>query len=532
MSNIIIKFNEQEAKEFDLEFQNGEIYERMFDHIRINLSFKLVPSGDLLTWYQSTLPSLLNSTVQVVMSDGINYQAKIIKVNSQKGNANTESQIYFNCVSDSLQFDSVIGSDCFVERPLSEVFSFCSKGLISVDDPVKITAFRYNETGFNFIKRLAHELDFWLYLSNNQWVCRKELPSSKKIELSNSQVEIGLTFNRGFNSIKSKAYDIAINKTDERQQQAPSLSSNPFKDVLTVFTAKDSLWKLLHPKIPVNPKVQDEHSLTLAKRLYANMYFMNVETKEERLSLGKAFSVDDLGDYRVVEISHYFASHNYRNIVVGIPFEHKSAPGSFTSEFTKPRIPILGGVVTEIGTGKNTGFVKVQYDGVKGISPFIKVTGAGAGANRGIYFLPEKNDRVLVGFTDGHPDMPFIISSHYDGQNKPEIDGNTLKRIKTPTDLLISFNDDKNKNEIIISTKDGANAIAVSHTDKKITVEAKNGEVTVTGKIIKIKADDAINMEATNISIEAKSKVKLSAPQTEISGDAQTVIKGGIIKLN
>jgi hypothetical protein len=532
MWNIRVKFNGQEAKECDLQFLSGEIYERMFEHSRINLSFKLNPSINLLDWYQNMLLGLVKSDVQVSLADGIDYEVKIVKVNSKKGNANTESQIFFNCVSDSLQFDSLIGSDCFVEQPLGDVFNFCSKGLIRIDDSSKITAFRYNETGFNFIKRIAHEHGLWLYLNNNQWVCRKDLSGIEPLQLNSREISIGMTFNRGFNSVKTKAYDVERNSTDEIQKQASPLSSNPFKNVVTAFAAKDSPRKLMHPKMPVNKVVQDDHSTTLANRLYSNMYFMNVETKEEKMCLGKVFSVDDLGSYRVVEISHHISPHNYRNTAVSIPSEHQAAPGSFTSEFTKPRIPILGGVVTEIGTGKNSGFVKVQYDGVKGISPFVKVMGAGAGANRGIYFLPEKNDRVLIGFTDGHPDMPFIISSHYNGQNKPEIDGNTLKRIKTPSDLLISFNDDKNKNEIIISTKGGANIIAISHTDKKITVEAKNGEVTVTGKTINIIADDAIKMEATNISLEAKSKIEISGTQTEIKGDAETVIKGGIIKLN
>ncbi len=524
MWNIVVKFNEQEAKESELEFLNGEIYERMFEHSRINLSFKLKPSVNLLDWYQNTLPGLVNSVVHVSLADGIDYEAKIVKVNSQKGNADTQSQISFSCVSDSFQFDSIIGSDCFVEQLVKDVFSSCSNGVIKVDDSAKITSFRYNETGFNFIKRIAHEQGFWLYLNNNQWICKKELSDSNKIELNSNHVSVGMTFNRGFNSVKTKSYDVAQNSVLESKKEATSVASNPFKDVLTAFIGKESPRKLMHPKMPVNKQVHDDHSTVIAKRLYANLYFLNVETKEEQLSLGRVFSIDNFGDYRVVEVSHYFSAHSYRNLVVSIPGEHQAAPGSFTSEFTKPRIPILGGSVTEIGTGKNTGFVKVQYDGVKGISPFIKVSGAGAGANRGIYFLPEKKDRVLVGFTDGHPDMPFIISSHYDGQNKPEIDGNTLKRIKTPSDLFISFNDDKNKNELIISTKDGENSIAVSHTDKKITVEAKNGEVTVSGKTVNIKADDKINMKATEIKMEG---IKI-----EISGDAQTTIKGGIIKLN
>lgn len=128
--------------------------------------------------------------------------------------------------------------------------------------------------------------------------------------------------------------------------------------------------------------------------------------------------------------------------------------------------------------------------------------------------------------------MPFIMGSHYNGKNEPSLDGNIIKRIKTPSGLSISFNDETNKNEIIISTKDDQNAITISYKDNSIVIGSKKGMVSIAAKTVNIKADDTLKLEANNISLEAKAKVEIKGAQTEIKGDATTTIKGGIIKLN
>ena len=533
MPDISVKFNGSEAHDFELQFLRGEIYERMYEHTRFNLVFKLVYGDkELIKWYKERLNKILGSTVEVFFSDSLSYKGKIVKFNSSKANNNTESQIQFSCMSDSVEFDSIIGSDCFVEKSLKEIFSGCSNKKVNVDDNRKYTVFRYNETGFNLIKRLAHEHGFWLFLKDNQWQCKEKLPDSKIIEPNGEVFLFGININRGFNSVKTNIYDTEKNELTEKSNSAND-SSNPFwASTVKSIVDPSQLSKLAHSKQTVNEQNQQSYTEVISNRLNANLLFFNGESSYCAFQLGDVFSFNSFGNYRILEVSHFFTATTYHNSFTSIPDDHKMTPSSFTTDFIKPRVPVSGGVVTEIGKGKNTGLVKVQYDAVNGVSPFIKVLSTGAGSNRGIYFLPEKDDRVTVGFTDGHPDMPFIMSSHYDGKNKPELDGNVIKRIKTQTDLIVSFNDDKNKNEIIISTKDGQNKIAISHTDNKITVESKNGEVTVTGKTINIKANDAIKMEATNITMEAKSKIEISGAQTEIKGDAQTVIKGGIIKLN
>ena len=524
--SVKVKFNDSYANDFELAFLRGEIYERMYEHSRFNLVFKLVRNGDdeLINWYKETLNKILGSTVEVIFSDSLSYEGKIVKFNSNKANNNTESQIHFSCMSESVLFDSIISSDCFVEKSLKEIFSACSNNKVKVDDNSKYTVFRYNETGFNLIKRLAHEHGYWLFLKGNQWQCKKELPSSEIFEPNGKVFLFGININRGFNSVKTNIYDTEQNKLSEESKSAND-SSNPFwaSTVKALFDTSQ-LSKLAHLKQSVNAQNQQNYTEVISNRLNANLLFFYGESYYCAFQLGDVFAFNDFGNYRILEVSHFFTANTYHNSFTSIPDDHKMTPSSFTNDFIKPRVPVIGGVVNEIGKGKNTGFVKVQYDAVNGVSPFIKVLSTGAGLNRGIYFLPEKDDRVTVGFTDGHPDMPFIISSHYDGKNKPELDGNLIKRIKTQTDLVVSFNDDKNKNEIIISTKDGQNKIAISHTDNKITVESKNGEVTVTGKTINIKADEKINMKA--------SEIKMEATQVEIKGDAQTVIKGGIIKLN
>ena len=43
-------------------------------------------------------------------------------------------------------------------------------------------------------------------------------------------------------------------------------------------------------------------------------------------------------------------------------------------------------------------------------------------SDRGVYFLPEVGDEVLVGFEKGHPTHPCVLGSLWNGQNKPPED--------------------------------------------------------------------------------------------------------------
>jgi phage baseplate assembly protein V len=153
-----------------------------------------------------------------------------------------------------------------------------------------------------------------------------------------------------------------------------------------------------------------------------------------------------------------------------------------------------------------------------------------AGASRGVYFLPEINDEVLVAFEHGDPGTPYVLGGLWNGKDKPpesNSDGkNDLRTVKSRSGSLIRFTDTDGdakieiidssaKNMIVISTKDNSIAITASGD---VTIQSNNGKLKLTGNSVEITSASTVKIEASQ-SMAVKS-----------SGDL--TVKGQVVNIN
>jgi type VI secretion system secreted protein VgrG len=123
-------------------------------------------------------------------------------------------------------------------------------------------------------------------------------------------------------------------------------------------------------------------------------------------------------------------------------------------------------------------------------SCWIRVGQPMAGAGWGAMFIPHIGHEVMVGFVEGDPDQPVIMTSVYNGNNKP---ADTLPDNKTRS-VIRSWGD----NDIVIEDKDG---------DKHIQIKQANGnEIVLHEKTpdieIKQKCGNKMQMKASGPDIE------------------------------
>ena len=93
-------------------------------------------------------------------------------------------------------------------------------------------------------------------------------------------------------------------------------------------------------------------------------------------------------------------------------------------------------------------------------TPLVRMAQPHAGKDRGMYFIPEMGDEVLVSFEDGDPERPRIIGCLWNGVDKPptddlwggEYDENDSKCIVTKSGNRIRLSDKEGKEAIVIST--------------------------------------------------------------------------------
>jgi len=136
-----------------------------------------------------------------------------------------------------------------------------------------------------------------------------------------------------------------------------------------------------------------------------------------------------------------------------------------------------------------------------------------AGDQRGVLFVPEKGDEVLVAFVNGLPDVPVVIGglwSRVDKPPEPNADGkNDVKLIKTRGGNEIRLTDRSGGERIEITGKGAKTRITLDIASDKIEITA-NGGVTIKGS--KITLDGNVDITKTLV-VGSKSKTTIDGNQ-------------------
>jgi uncharacterized protein involved in type VI secretion and phage assembly len=194
-----------------------------------------------------------------------------------------------------------------------------------------------------------------------------------------------------------------------------------------------------------------------------------------------------------------------------------------------------GVTIAEVTNNKDEaklGRVKVKFPWLSDTdeSFWARVLTPMAGGDRGMYFLPEVGDEVLVAFEHGNIEFPYILGALWNGKDKPpetNEDGKNNKRtIKSRSGHTITLDDtdgeekieifDKSKkNSIVMNTKE--NTITIS-AEADITIQSSNGKLILSGKEIQLDSKGDVKIKASqNMNIEAGSQLDIKGQMVNIN---------------
>lgn len=189
------------------------------------------------------------------------------------------------------------------------------------------------------------------------------------------------------------------------------------------------------------------------------------------------------------------------------------------------------GIVTNNKDPDGLGRVKASLpwmaDAVE--TDWARVVAPMAGADRGVYFLPEINDEVLVAFEHGNPDTPYVLGGLWNGKDKPPAsngDGKNDERvIKSRSGSVIRLSDTKDDAKIEITDGSGKNSLVIKAKDNSITITA-SGDVT-------IKAGGKLTLTGDGVEITSTAAVKVEASGgMDVKSSGQLTIKGSVVNIN
>lgn len=188
------------------------------------------------------------------------------------------------------------------------------------------------------------------------------------------------------------------------------------------------------------------------------------------------------------------------------------------------------GIVTDLEDPLNEFRVKVNLpvieDNAGDAGVWARIASLDAGNTRGFYFMPDVGDEVICGCIGGDIQNLVVLGMLYsatNAANETPSNDNNLKSYTSREKMKLTFDDE---NKMITVETPGSLKIVMDDTNKKI-------EITDANKNSILMDADGITIDSyKNLTLKAAAKVSAEAPQINVEGSGQTVIKGGVIQLN
>jgi uncharacterized protein involved in type VI secretion and phage assembly len=431
-------------------------------------------------------------------------------------------------------------------------------------DPLAYSV-QYKETGWQYLIRLASCQASWLYYNGQKLVLGS--PSSDKINLQFgkdlSQFQAGLGIRpsgfkmKGYNFGNSEVYDSVPDNIASKaglndlgkyalQKSSDTYGSNPVQWHNQFLTSKKDL------DLQVN---------TLAMADSTTLVRFSGHSDHPGVSLGAGVSIsgnkvfsqseESIGDYTVVAVHHYLDGQgNYTNEFAAIPASIKVPPVAVIAE---PVCESQSALVTDNNDTDGLGRIRVRFFwmGATEKSPWIRMAGPHAGGGKGVFFLPEKDEEVIVGFESGYATRPYVLGTVYNSKAKTSFanDGNDKKVIQTRSGNKIEMNDkdgslnltDAKGNGISIDgqgnvTIQGTKGITLKSGDTTVSLDSQ-GNLTAKGKAVTVTGDDvsATGKKSATLSSGSASfsangssnEAGMNGLKCNISGQMEANVNGG-----
>jgi uncharacterized protein involved in type VI secretion and phage assembly len=232
------------------------------------------------------------------------------------------------------------------------------------------------------------------------------------------------------------------------------------------------------------------------------------------------------GKYRVTSVEHvYGAGRPYvTRFVCGgkeaAGLADLVATGSGTTE-RRGWGSLVVGIVTNNADPEQLGRVKVAFPTLSADdeSTWARVVSPGAGSKRGLQWLPEVDDEVLIGFELDDKTRPVVLGGLWNREDPPpQPDVSTGGVIAAR--LLASRKDSR-----LVLTDDPTPAVELALGGGSCKVHLERSESAVTG-------DQKLVVSATQVEVRATQKLSLNGAQVEITASGPLVLSGKPIKLN
>ena len=402
---------------------------------------------------------------------------------------------------------------------------------------------QYEESDFDFIRRLAHQYQEWMYFDGTKLIFGKPRKLADPIRL-----EYGTTLSSldiGLQTLARSEQVFSYHSGADREMQRMTPDQAIGHDKLSGEAFRASLGMFSKPaRQHALPRISDESELInyMGRKQAAETaetHYITAESQVPTLRVGSVVSLyssflervgnlseESLGDFIIIEITHEVSQGSYyKNRFKAIPATLKALPSP------KVRMPLAETQMATVlsnadpeGKGRVRVRMNWQTDGMQ--TSWVRVMTPDGGSssdvksNRGFVFIPEVGDQVLLGFRHGDPARPYVMGSLFNGTTGGGgLEGNHMKSLTTRSGHTIKLNDSLSSLGITIKDIKG-NSIHIDSVGDDIIINAKRN--------ITINAGETFTVNCKNANILAEESINMNAEQdiTSVSGESTSIQAG------
>ena len=337
---------------------------------------------------------------------------------------------------------------------------------------------QYLETDFQYIQRLAKTYNEWLFYDGEKLFFGKPKKEGKRIKLTynkdlyNLNISVQATANQfsGF-TYNEDSNNLYKAQTQDKVEGLPMLGNQAFDaseklyptpsfEYGRIATGDDMFLETILKKRQ-EAAMADANYITATSsnnhlRIGTIIEIESTQALSPAEALAKGlnqnqvhYKTEGIGTYIITEITHKATDiGEYENSFKALPAFIKKLP---EPQIAFPKAEVQQAIVIDNADPKNQGRIRVKmlWQQTKNLrTPWLRVMTPDAGTsgevatNRGMVFIPEVGDHVMLGFRYNDPNRPFVMGSLFNGTiGAGGQSQNHLKSIFTRGGSTITFNE-------------------------------------------------------------------------------------------
>jgi type VI secretion system secreted protein VgrG len=431
------------------------------------------------------------------------------------------------------------------------MFKFLLKPNYTQEIPYMV---QYRETDYQFIKRLAARYGEWFYYNGREIVFGNHDEGIVELEQHSEMFEYELKMEVIPQNFTYVTYEADQGQHITRESNWADKKRYPNDMHAHAIKASENVYQKKPMSLYNHSLLEDGEREMMEvvqrqKDKRANVFFVEVKSNKCELKVGSLVKLTGLlrGDrnldggkialetYRITEISHFYDKvDGYYNTFKGVPREitipHYASDDAFAI------CEEQSGEVTDNNDPQGLGRIRVQFPWQKYANgestPWIRMTNPHSGSGKGMYFIPEIGEEVLVTFENRNAEKPVVLGTMYNGKQKSGFatPNNDFKVTQTRTGIKIVMNDASKS--MLLEDPSG----------NKVFMDGKGSiDITAPNRISLTCTDMDINVSkslTTTVGINKTESVGLNSSETVggvknslITGDSIVTVKGALTEL-